>query len=121
MLEIIFTLFPTIFFYPSQKEFRFFQLYSFCCLHMLSIWTSLKLFSVVKSKPFSSQSQVFPNKPCFYVSTVQVFRKHWGKEKLLIMSNFSFSNNVFYPLGELSAIFIKFEIVVCKLLQFGRG
>ena len=25
----------------------------------------------------------------------------------------------FYPFGELSAIFIKFKIVVCKLLQFG--
>ena len=42
------------------------------------------------------------------------------KEKLLIMSNFSFSHSVFYPFEELSAIFIKSEIVVCKLLQFGR-
>ena len=36
------------------------------------------------------------------------------------MSNFSFSHSVFFPVGELSAIFIKFEIVVCKLFQFGR-
>ena len=36
------------------------------------------------------------------------------------MSNFSFSHCVFYPFGELSAIFIKFEIVVCKLIEFGR-
>ena len=35
------------------------------------------------------------------------------------MSNFSFSHSVFYPFGELSAIFIKFEIVVCKLSQVG--
>ena len=41
------------------------------------------------------------------------------KEKLLIMSNFSFSHNVFCPFGELSTIFIKFEIVVWKLFQFG--
>ena len=31
-----------------------------------------------------------------------------------------FPHSVFYPFGELSAIFIKFEIVVCKLFQFGR-
>ena len=31
------------------------------------------------------------------------------------MSNFSFSQNVFYLFGKLSAIFIKFEIVVCTL------
>ena len=44
----------------------------------------------------------------------------WEKEKLLVTSNFSFSHTVFYPFGELSAIFIKFETVVCKLFQFGR-
>ena len=38
-----------------------------------------------------------------------------------ITSNFSFSHSVFYPVGELSTIFIKYEIVVCKLFQFGRG
>ena len=44
----------------------------------------------------------------------------WEKEKLLITSNFSFSHSVFYPFGYLSAIFVKFKIVVCKLFQFGR-
>ena len=42
------------------------------------------------------------------------------KEKLLVTSNFSFSHSVFYPFEEPSAIFIKFEIVVCKLFQSGR-
>ena len=41
------------------------------------------------------------------------------KEKLLVMSNFSFSHSVFYPFRELSAIFIKFKIVLCILFQFG--
>ena len=41
------------------------------------------------------------------------------KETLLITNNFSFSHSVFYPFGELSAIFIKIEIVVWKLFQFG--
>ena len=37
-----------------------------------------------------------------------------------IASNFSFSHDVFYPFGKLSAIFVKFEIVVWKLFQIGR-
>ena len=44
----------------------------------------------------------------------------WEKEKLLVTSNFSFSHSVFYPFGWLSSIFVKFEIVVCRLFQFGR-
>ena len=44
----------------------------------------------------------------------------WKKEKLLVTSNLSFSHSVFYQFVELSAIFIKFKIVVCKLFQFGR-
>ena len=43
----------------------------------------------------------------------------WKKEKLLIMSKFSITHSVFYPFRELSAIFIKFKIVVCRLFQFG--
>ena len=35
------------------------------------------------------------------------------------MSNFFFSYSVFYLFGELSNFSIKFEIVVCKLVQFG--
>ena len=33
----------------------------------------------------------------------------WGKEKLLIMSNFSFSHSAFYPLGELLVSFTKLK------------
>ena len=43
----------------------------------------------------------------------------WEKEKLLVTSNFSFFRSVFYPFGKFSAIFTKFEIVVCKLFQIG--
>ena len=49
----------------------------------------------------------------------QAFWKHWKKEKLLVMSNFSFTHSVFYLFRELSAIFMKFKIVVCRLFQFG--
>ena len=33
------------------------------------------------------------------------------------MSNFSFSHSVVYPFEELSAIFIKLKIIVCKLFS----
>ena len=60
--------------------------------------------------------------PGFYVSPGQVFLKTlWKKEKLLVTNNFSFSHSVFYPFGELPAILIKFEIVVCKLFSVWKN
>ena len=64
---------------------------------------------------------LFPNKPKFLpVCSTNLLKTLRKKEKLLVMSNFSFSHSVFYPFEKLSAIFIQFEIVVCKLFQFGR-
>ena len=61
------------------------------------------------------------------MSAVQIFWKHREKEELLVMinfyfshSSFSFSHIVYYTFGKLSAIFIKFEIIVCNLFQFER-
>ena len=48
-----------------------------------------------------------------HVCSTSLLKTLWEKEKLLITSNFSFSHSVFYPFGELPAIFFKFEIVVC--------
>ena len=63
----------------------------------------------------------FPNKPWFLrVCFARLLKTLRGKEKLLVTSNFSFSHSVSYPYEELPSIFIKFEIVVCKLFQFGR-
>ena len=63
----------------------------------------------------------FPNKPWFLrVCSTSLLKTLWEKEKLLVTSNFSFSHSVFNLFKELSFIFIKFEIVVCKLFQFGR-
>ena len=56
------------------------------------------------------------------MSAVQVFWKHHGKKKkLLIFSKFSFSQCFLtvFKKKKLLSIFIKFEIVVCKLFQFG--
>ena len=70
---------------------------------------------------FKWQFNLFPNKPWFLrVGSTSLLKTMWEKEKLLETSNFSFSHSVFYLLGELSAIFNKFEIVICKLFQFWR-
>ena len=73
----------------------------------------------------SCQEQVssnpVPNKPLLScVCRTSLLKTLWEKEKLLVTSNFSFSHSVFYPFGELFAIFIKCEIAVCKLFHFGR-
>ena len=63
----------------------------------------------------------FPNKHWFlFVFSTCLLKTMWEKEKLLVTSNFSFSHSVFHPFGELPAIFIEFEIVICKLFQFER-
>ena len=77
-----------------------------------------------KEKDWEGKSASFnplPNKPWFLrVCTSSLLETLWEKEKLLVTSNFSFSHIVFYRCRELSDIFIKFKIVVCKPFQFGR-
>ena len=63
----------------------------------------------------------FPNKPWILrVCTLSLLKTLKDKEKLLVTSNFSFSYSVFYHCREHSAIFIKYQIVICKPFQFGR-
>ena len=48
----------------------------------------------------------FPNKPrVLHVCSTSLLKTLWEKEKSLVTSNFSFSHSVFYPFGELPAIF----------------
>ena len=64
-------------------------------------------------------SQPFPIKALILrVCSTSLSKTPWEKEKLLVKSNFSFSHGVFYPFGELSAIFIQFKSFACKLFQF---
>ena len=60
---------------------------------------------------------LFSNKLWVYVSAVQVFENTVRKGEIACIDNFSFSYIVFYPLIELSAIFIKSKTVVCKLFN----
>ena len=55
----------------------------------------------------------FPNKPWFLcVCSTSPLKTLWEKEKLLVMTPF---HSVFYPFAKISAISIKFKIVICKI------
>ena len=57
----------------------------------------------------------FPNKPWFLTCLrYKSFEIIVGKGEIARNNNFSFSQSVFYPFGELCAIFIKSEIVFCN-------
>ena len=122
--------------------FHFHQIWN-CRLQPHSIWKSPKflIWERVKNaernlrykqlKAISIQSTIYnvmlltfsQKSPGFYMSAVQVFWKRCGKRRIAHIEEFlkfSFSHNVFYPFGELSAILIKFENFVCKHFQFGR-
>ena len=86
-------------------------------------------FNLDQSKILLSADNPFPNKLWFLrVWGTSLLKILWVKEKLLIISNFSFFHSLFYPLGELSAILIKFKIVGahsfslegCKICCLGK-
>ena len=88
-----------------------------------SIMGRVKTNLIVVQGNLNAQGYInpFPNKPWFLrVCSISLLKTLREKEKLLVTSNFSFSHSVFYPLGELSAIVITFEIVICKLFELGR-
>ena len=59
--------------------------------------------------------------PSFYVSALQAFLKHSGKRRNCSYRAISpFSRSIFNPFEELPSIVITFEIVICRLFQFGR-
>ena len=79
------------------------------------LWTTNNFVIWERVNPCLGRVNPFPNKPWFlHVCSTSLLKTLWEKEKLLVTSNFSFSRSVFYPFEELSAIFIKFKIVVCK-------
>ena len=87
------------------------------------------LYFILRPSPNSKKPQTTtemrPINPFAYNDTfwrpweTSLLKTLWVKEKLLVMSNFSFTHSVFYPFRELLATFMKFTIVVCRLFQFG--
>ena len=82
------------------------------------VWEWVKSSALIQWLKPTVNINPFPNKPWFSrVCSTSLLKTLREKEKLLIMSNFSFSHSVFYNFRELSTIFIKLKIVLC---QFGR-
>ena len=80
-----------------------------------NLFFNVRVYLVIVPSPYICQRKIhilncFPNKLWF----LRVCSTG------LVMSNFFFSHSVFHLFLELSAIFIKFEVVVCKLIKFGR-
>ena len=95
------------------------QTLSICKSLLFVIWERVKL--LVSVKVMMGVLTLSQTSPCFYVSAVQAFWKHWGKRRNYSEGAISpFPTLVFHLCRKLSAIFIKFDIVVCKLFQFGR-
>ena len=85
-----------------------------------NFFSTIHFYDYLVSFKIKANLNPFPNKPWFlHVYSASLLKTLWEKEKLLVTSNFSLSQSVFYPFRELSAIFIQFEIV-CKLFQIGR-
>ena len=84
---------------------------------MISHWGESVVIKVIRVHhgQILSSLTLFPNNPWFLCVFTSSLKTLWEKEKLLVTSNFSLSHIVFYPFEDLSAIFIVFEIVVCKL------
>ena len=126
------------YYFGFQKKFKGFSMIFIGCIRVQRIcwaqpnWlTAFSPFPTIFSKGFFTRIikardllvkdfNPFPNMPWFlHVSSTSLLKTLWEKEDLLVKSNSPFSHSVFYSFGELSAIFTKFEIVVCKHFQFG--
>ena len=100
-----FFFFPTMFFTFPPKNFN-------------SSVTFITLFANTSNL---DQFNPFPHNNTFRSPwETSLLKTRWEKEKLLVTSNFSFTHSVFYLFRDLSEVFIKFKIVICKLFQFGR-
>ena len=108
----------------STSSFNpFLHIYSF----RKTLWKKVKWLKMITSIFSFSHSVLypifpFPNKPWFLrVCSRSLLKTLQKKEKLLVTINSSFSHNVCYRFEELFAIFINFEIVVCKLFQLEKS
>ena len=107
LLKLIFS--DIIIFFLSVNAFN-----SLCSL----LWVYFQVLDLLLYTLYQQMKlNPFPNKPWFLrVCSTGLLKTLSEKEKLLAI--FSFSHCVFYLFGELSAILIEIEIVVCKLFQF---
>ena len=82
----------------------------------------LRVCSISLLKTLWEKENPCPDKPLILrVCRTSLLKTSWEKQKLLVTSNFCFSHSVFYSFGELSAIHLKFKIVVCKFLPLWKS
>ena len=94
----------------------------FCC--HLNVYHNKIFRQVLVPCIFSFSKNLFNlflNKPYLFTSLqYRSLENTVGKGKFAWYEHFFLFPRVFYPSGELSAIFIKSKIVICKLIQFRR-
>ena len=79
----------------------------------------MKLGRNVCLDEISDKFNPFPNKPWFSrICSKNLSKTLWEKEKLLVMSNFSFYHSVFYHFGELSAISLNLKLLSANSFSF---
>ena len=94
--------FEQFLFFPHYFSRAFF----FNVLKLVYIWR--------KGLTLSKQALIFT---CLQYNS---FENTVGKGEIARKKQFLFPHSVFYPFEALSSILIMFQIVVCKLFQFGR-
>ena len=130
---VFFTLYQTIASFSDPEEQIFFQNImargeNACHHHFWKqtfiIWLAYKLMCTFFFKFETSKTWLlgeeftFPKQALVFMCLqCKSFENTVGKRQH-VTSNFSISHSVFYSFGELSAIFITFENVVCKLFEF---
>ena len=89
------------------------------CRKIVRCW--LSAFSSISTSLLATNFNLLSNKPWFlHVCKTRFLKTLSEKKKLLIVSNFSFSNSVLYPFGELSAISSNSKCCL-QTLSFWKG
>ena len=99
----------------SKYQDPFPELYYFVCIVYILYGLKKQTMAIKFVEPFPKQALVFT---CLQSKS---FENTLGKGEIARNEQISHFPAVFcYPFEELSAIFIKFKIAICKLFQFDR-
>ena len=89
--------------------------------HQFLYSANIECYEDVKSIVVTFYVNPFQNKPWFLlVCSKRLLKNTVGKGEIAHNEQFLLFSQCFLPVEELSAVFIRFEIVVCKLSHFGR-
>ena len=122
----VFVRFPVLRIKTSFCVFRTLFYYKTCFIVVISFHKQALVFSCLQNKSFENtvgKREIARYKPFLH----SVFYAFVELSAILIqpmleeskMNNFSYFPQCFYPFGEISFIFVEFEIVVCNVFQFG--